>query len=380
MLIWDNITIIICIILVTSALCSSLFDTFLKKIINKEENEAVKILKPVSVIIIADNNAQELEHNLKYFLSQDYSAGYEIIVIVSRDEDGTAEILKSYGKHKNLYTTFVPETSRYMSRRKLAITLGVKAAKNELILLTDAVCNPVSDKWIAGMASKCGDGVNLVIGYGNYSDDASQFKVFYRLHKEYTHMYEACKGVAYGTCGNNLLFRKEEFMSGRGFQGNLKYVRGEYDFLVNKFSKFESTVIATSEETMLTEKTPSPKEWNNKNIFYFETRKHLQRNFRHRLIFNMDMFGLYFCLLLTVLSVPYSVLSARLLILPFSFVAFIFPVISRTICAKRVMERFNTNVSLWKVFPFELAMPLHNLKFALKYILSDKLEYISHKS
>ncbi len=380
MLILDNITIVICIILVISALCSSLFDTFFKKMFDKEETDSAENLKPVSVVIISDNNSVELDNNLKYFLSQDYSAGYEIIVVVSRDEDGTADVLKTYNKYKNLYTTFVPETSRYMSRRKLAITLGVKAAKNDLILLTDAVCKPVSNHWIEGMSTKCRDGINLVIGYSNYSDDTGQFKTFYRLHKEYTYMYEAFKGFAYSTYGNNLLFKKADFMSGRGFQGNLKYVRGEYDFLVNKYSKFGSAAIAISKDVMLVEDKPSKKAWNNKNTFYFETRKHLQRSFRHRQIFNMDVLGLYLCFILVIFSVIYSVLSVRFVILPFSFMALVVPFISRIICAKRVLNRFNANVSLWKVISFELALPFSNFRFAIKYILSDKYEYISHKS
>lgn len=380
MLILDNITIVICIILVISALCSSLFDTFFKKMFDKEETDSAENLKPVSVVIISDNNSVELDNNLKYFLSQDYSAGYEIIVVVSRDEDGTADVLKTYNKYKNLYTTFVPETSRYMSRRKLAITLGVKAAKNDLILLTDAVCKPVSNHWIEGMSTKCRDGINLVIGYSNYSDDTDQFKTFYRLHKEYTYMYEAFKGFAYSTYGNNLLFKKADFMSGRGFQGNLKYVGGEYDFLVNKYSKFGSAAIAISKDVMLVEDKPSKKAWNNKNTFYFETRKHLQRSFRHRQIFNMDVLGLYLCFILVIFSVIYSVLSVRFVILPFSFMALVVPFISRIICAKRVLNRFNANVSLWKVISFELALPFSNFRFAIKYILSDKYEYISHKS
>lgn len=135
----------------------------------------------------------------------------------------------------------------------------MKAAKNDLILLTDAVCKPVSNHWIEGMSTKCRDGINLVIGYSNYSDDTGQFKTFYRLHKEYTYMYEAFKGFAYSTYGNNLLFKKADFMSGRGFQGNLKYVRGEYDFLVNKYSKFGSAAIAISKDVMLVEDKPSKK-------------------------------------------------------------------------------------------------------------------------
>lgn len=380
MLILDNITIVICIILVVCAVCSSLFDTFFRKLSNEEETDGVEEHKPVSVIIISDNNGSELNNNLKHFLSQDYPAGYEVIVVVSRDEDGTSDVLNSYSKYQNLYTTFVPDTSRYMSRRKLAITLGVKAAKNDIILLTDAVCKPSSDKWIASMASKCKDGVSLVIGYSNYSDDTSKFKIFCRLHREYAFMYEASKGIAYSTCGNNLLFKKSVFMEARGFQGNLKYVRGEYDFLVNKYSDFGNTAIAISPDCTLIEETPSRKAWKNKNMFYVETRKHLLRSFKHRIIFNMDMLFFYICILLAILSVLYSVLFSKFLIIPFSFIALVVPFIFRIINAKRVMGLFNTHVGLWKVIPFEFALVWHNMKSVLRYRMSDKYEYISHKS
>lgn len=380
MLILDNITIVICIILVVSAACSSLFDVFLKKLADGEETDGRDNQKPVSVIIISDNNANELSNNLESFLSQDYPPGYEIIVVVNRDEDGTCDVLNSFSKHKNLYATFVPDSSRYMSRQKLAITLGVKAAKNELILLTDAVCKPMSNHWIDCMSSKCRDGVDLVIGYSNYSEDASQFKIFSRLYKEYVFMYEACKDIAYSTFGNNLLFRKSIFMSGQGFQGNLKYIRGEYDFLINKFSSVGNVSVSISSDSMLVEDSPSKKTWRNKNMFYFETRKHLKRSFRHRLIFNLDMFWLYACLLFSVASFLYAVLFAKWLMLPFAFIALFIPIVFRLLNAKRIMRRFNVHVNLLNVIPFELAFVWNNLKYAIKYRMSDKYEYISHKS
>lgn len=380
MLVLDNITIVICIFLVILAFCSSLFDTFFRKFVDKEETDSMEEQKPVSVIIISDNNARELNDNLKYFLSQDYSAGYEVIVVVCRDEDGTCDVLKSFEKEQKLYTTFVPDTSRYMSRRKLAITLGVKAAKNEQVLLTDAVCKPVSEHWISSMISKCRDEIDLVIGYSNYAEGTSQFKIFSRLHSEYAFLYDAFKGFAYSTCGNNLLFRKSVFMDGRGFQGNLKYLRGEYSFLVNKYSGNGNVAIATSNDCMVVETPPSNKTWKDTNLFYIETRKHLKRSFRHRFIFNIDMFSLHVCLIFAILSVLYAILYAKWLILLFSFIAFFVPVVYRTISAKRVMNSFNVHVNLWKVFPFEWALLWKNLKYAYRYRVSDKYEYISHKS
>ena len=379
-MIFDTTTIIICAVLVLLALLSSFTDTFFKKIhANKDATEPTG-RKPVSVIIVADNNADELRANLPAFLSQDYDPGYEVIVVVEKDEDGTSDVLKAYSADGRLYTTAVPDSSRYMSRRKLAITLGVKAAKNELILLTDATCRPVSDKWISSMSSMCADGVDMVLGYSNYSDDTSRFKVFYRFHREYALLREASAGTAYGLAGNNVMFRKGMFMAGNGFQGNLKYLRGEYDFLVNKYAKQCNTVVNIDADGRLAECAPSKKAWHNKNIFYVETRRHLSRSAMHRLRFNLDMSSLYACLLSAVCSAAWAAVSGAWLILPFSFAALLAPLAVRTLNAKRAMGVFGVDVPLWKVFPFETDIIWHNLKYAINYKFADKYEFISHKS
>lgn len=381
-MIFDTVTIVICAVLVVLALLSSFLDTFFRKVRaggNGPSGPATPC-RPVSVIVVADNNAEDLRANLDSLLSQDYEPGYEVIVVVDKDEDGTGDFLKAYGKRPNLYTTFVPDSSRYMSRRKLAITLGVKAAKNELILLTDATCRPVSDKWISVMASRLDEGTDIVMGYSNYIHEAGLFKVFYRFHCEYSNFREACNGAAYGMAGNNIMFRKDVFMAGNGFQGNLKYLRGEYGFLVNKYAGHGNAAVETSCEGRVEDRVPTRKEWHSVNLFYRETRRHLDRSFSHRLAFNLDMLSLYAGLVAGAGSAVYAVLTQMWLMLPFSAVALFLPVVVRLLNARRAMRLFGENVPLWKVFPFELRLVWHNLRYAISYRFTDKYEFTSHKS
>lgn len=384
MLIFDNITIVICVILAVLTVLSSLSDIFFRKIAVGNNRHDVchdgNKPEPVSVVIISDNNSRELEANLNSFLAQDYSAGYEVIVVVSKDEDGTKDMLETFHKNSNLYVTFVPDTSRYMSLRKLAVTLGVKAAKNEWVLLTDATCCPKSEHWISSMFSKSCDGIDMVLGYSNYSAEATQYQRFDRLHREYVFMNEASRGIAYSVAGNNIMFRKSIFMACRGFQGNLKFLRGEYDFLVNKYAKESNAAVNICPDAFLIEVAPSKKGWYNGKMFYQETRRNLLRGFRHRIIFNVDMFSLYVCLMAAVGSALYSIWFSEWIILPFAFIALVFPFVVRFLCAKRVIRHFDANIPSWKVIPFELYMALHNLKYILRYKFSDKYEFISHKS
>lgn len=381
-MIFDTVTIVICAVLVVLALLSSFLDTFFRKVRAGGDGPSgpATPCRPVSVIVVADNNAEDLRANLDSLLSQDYEPGYEVIVVVDKDEDGTGDFLKAYGKRPNLYTTFVPDSSRYMSRRKLAITLGVKAAKNELILLTDATCRPVSDKWISVMASRLDEGTDIVMGYSNYTHEAGLFKVFYRFHCEYSNFREACNGAAYGMAGNNIMFRKDVFMAGNGFQGNLKYLRGEYVFLVNKYAGQGNAAVETSCEGRVEDRVPTRKEWHSVNLFYRETRRHLDRSFSHRLAFNLDMLSLYAGLVAGAGSAVYAVLTQMWLMLPFSAVALFLPVVVRLLNARRAMRLFGENVPLWKVFPFELRLVWHNLRYAISYRFTDKYEFTSHKS
>ena len=381
-MIFDTVTIVICAVLVVLALLSSFLDTFFRKVRAGGDGPSgpATPCRPVSVIVVADNNAEDLRANLDSLLSQDYEPGYEVIVVVDKDEDGTGDFLKAYGKRPNLYTTFVPDSSRYMSRRKLAITLGVKAAKNELILLTDATCRPVSDKWISVMASRLDEGTDIVMGYSNYIHEAGLFKVFYRFHCEYSNSREACNGAAYGMAGNNIMFRKDVFMAGNGFQGNLKYLRGEYVFLVNKYAGQGNAAVETSCEGRVEDRVPTRKEWHSVNLFYRETRRHLDRSFSHRLAFNLDMLSLYAGLVAGAGSAVYAVLTQMWLMLPFSAVALFLPVVVRLLNARRAMRLFGESVPLWKVFPFELRLVWHNLRYAISYRFTDKYEFTSHKS
>ena len=382
-MIFDTITMTVCTVLVVLASASILADTFFKKIRTDKNdcNISDKEQYPtVSVVIVADNTADELKKNLPVFLSQDYHANYEVIVAVEKDEDGTEDILKEFANYPNLYATFVPDSSRYMSRRKLAITLGVKAASNEWILLTDATCRPASSEWINRMARNCSKDTNMVIGYGNYDSETGVSKTFYRFHQEYAQLLEASHGHAYSTSGKNLMFRKSMFMSGYGFQGNLKYIRGEYDFLVNKYATNGIIRIETNPSSFIIDKAPSKKEWRNMNVFYHETSRHLSRSFIHKSRFYLDMLAFHLCLLASLTSIIYSIGTQCWGVLILSVLALLLPCFSRTYHATKAIRLFNMAIPKWKVLPLEFYLVWTNLKYSIIHKFSDKYTFISHKS
>jgi cellulose synthase/poly-beta-1,6-N-acetylglucosamine synthase-like glycosyltransferase len=124
--------------------------------------------KPVSVIICARNEAENLKKFLPVVLEQDYP-DYEVIVVNDCSEDNTYDVLGQYLlKYPNLKISNVNKDPKFTHNKKFAQFIGIKAAKNDILLFTDADCMPVSNKWIEGMTAQMDDNAGFVLGYGGY--------------------------------------------------------------------------------------------------------------------------------------------------------------------------------------------------------------------
>lgn len=334
----------------------------------------------LSVIITAHDEAQALADNLPLILSQDYPAGFEIIVVNAASTDDTEDVLKRLkAENSNLYSTFTPDSSRYMSRSKLAITLGVKAAKNEWIVLTNADCKPESNLWLQTMAKNCTDSNDIILGHSNYESLKGSFNRFIRFERTLTEYYlfrEAQTGCAYRTNGTNIAFRKSTFMNHNGFQSNLRYIRGEYDFLVNVLASPERTAIETCKDSYLKQEEPSRKMWRNKNIFYMETRKHLKRNFIHRAAFNFDTFMLMFNYIILISAIAVSITFSMWIITAAACFSLIMTFILRTLFAQKALRMFNEQFPYICIIPYEIRIPFQKLNFKFRYGISDKQDFI----
>lgn len=126
----------------------------------------VEKYNPVSVIICARNEAENLKNNLPYILEQEYP-DFEVIVVNDCSQDNTEEVLVNLmKKYRNLRYTNIYEDKKFTHTKKLAILVGIKSAKNDILLFTDADCKPVSKDWIKRMQSHFDDKIQIVLGYG----------------------------------------------------------------------------------------------------------------------------------------------------------------------------------------------------------------------
>ena len=343
---------------------------------------------PLSVIITPHDNARDLEQNLPLILEQDYPAAYEVIVVVSKGEDDTDDVLKRLqSKYQHLYVTFIPDSSRYMSRKKLAVTLGVKAAHHEWICMTEPTRQPSSKNWLRRMAQGCTEEYDMVVGYTNYDDNTSAYKRFETLYNQLYLFRSALKGTAYRHAGTNLFFKKDLFMNGRGYEGNLKYIRGEYDFIVNKYAEKGNTAVVLNPEAYTVESEPTRKSWRNAHLYYMESRKHLSRSLKHRLINNTDTLLLHLnWLMIAAGLITAGVLLAsnsqepyHWLLLGVSLIACCVTIVVRTIMANKVIHHFHEDIPAWIIIFYEISVLWHRIHYMIQYAKADKYDFISHK-
>ncbi len=333
----------------------------------------------ISILITAHDNALELDNHLPTLLSQDYPGIFEVIVVAEKGDGSTEDVLKRYLNNRKLYYTFIPDSSRYMSRKKLMITLGVKAARYEWILLTEASSTPLSDTWLKTFAKNMTDDTNLVLGYSNYAKEVPAYYRFEQLRNACYCLNKAKGGIAYRTNSNNVAFKKEEFINKGGYRGNLQFLRGEYDFLVNKYAKREQTAVETDINSWVVDAKPSKKAWRQLHANYLCVRQQLRRNKRFRLIYNFDHCLFHLNYLAILLALVFSILTSRWILTGVAAIMLILTIVIRSRMAKKVLKRSKTEIPIWKVVPYEISILGKTIKYFFWYLRTDKTEFSSHK-
>ena len=215
----------------------------------RNNNELESALPPVSVIICAKNESENIKKFLPSILEQDYP-DYEVIVINDGEStDLHAQITLLKEKYPHLRESFIPETAEVISRKKLALTVGIKAAKNELLLFTDADCQAASKYWIRQMVKNFDEKTEVVLGYGAYfaqNTFLSKLISYDTLFICIQYMGFAIKGHPYMGVGRNLAYRRSSFFQNKGFAGMLHLQSGDDDLFVNAIANKTNTKVEIS--------------------------------------------------------------------------------------------------------------------------------------
>ena len=189
----------------------------------------------MSVIITASDQGEMLAKHLPRILEQDYP-DFEVIVVDDNSKDDTQELLERLARqYPNLYVTHTSDSIRYVSHKKLALTLGIKAAKKEWLVFTEANCYPTTGQWLARLARHCTDTTDVVLGYSNYERKPGFANLCYMydtLLQQIRLLGLTLLGGGYMGIGRNMVYRRNIFFDHKGYSRHLDLERGEDDLFI----------------------------------------------------------------------------------------------------------------------------------------------------
>ncbi|MBC6607102.1 glycosyltransferase [Hymenobacter sp. BT188] len=210
------------------------FLSFISRPISAAPDEAAA--EPVSVVVCAHNELENLRRLLPLLIQQDYPAGFEVILVDDRSTDGTASFIQQFTQiYPHVRLVSVLNTPAELSPKKYALTLGIKAARYEQLLFTDADCCPAANQWIKSMQSGFAQPADIVLGYSGYASGPGFLNKLIRFETLLTgaqYLSFAWRGNPYMGVGRNLAYTKSCFQATKGFASHLRRLGGDDDLLV----------------------------------------------------------------------------------------------------------------------------------------------------
>jgi len=215
----------------------------------KEDKKETKEITPVSIIIAARNEAENLKQFLPKVLNQNYT-DFEIIIVNDSSTDKTEQVIKVFQKdYDNLKLVHIYGTGN----KKNAITKGIEASSNDYLLFTDADCYPKSENWISEIVSHFNNDKQLILGYGAYqkinNSILNKLIRFETLLTAIQYFSYTKMGIPYMGVGRNLGYKKKLFVKSNGFNNHKHIKSGDDDLFINQAATSQNTEICFSKNS-----------------------------------------------------------------------------------------------------------------------------------
>lgn len=287
---------------------------FYLRIAFHKERHHNSLTPPVSIIICARSESSKLVHNLPHIFDQDYP-NFEVIVVNDRSWDDTKEILKAFQiRYPHLRVINIEESSHEHYGKKMALTIGIKGAKNEWLLLTDADCKPLHRNWIRKMVEAQTGTTEFVLGYSPYQKKKgflSKIIRFDTLLAGMNYLSFAKARIPYMGVGRNLMYKKESFFAVRGFKKHYHISSGDDDLFINQAANGKKTAVMFHPEShVVSMPKTSFVDWFRQKKRHFTTAPHYK--FRDKILLSLFPASYYLGI---GLSIPLLVLNTYLWII-----------------------------------------------------------------
>lgn len=202
---------------------------------------------PVSVIICARDEDENLARNLPGVLVQSYPSTYEVVAVNDNSLDDSKYILQELKKtFKSLNVVELTQEAVHISGKKYPLSIGIREAKHEVLLLTDADCVPASEHWVEKMQDAYEEDIEIVLGYGAYHKKKGILNKLIRFetfHTALQYLSYALAGIPYMGVGRNLSYKKSLFFRSKGFSSINHIPSGDDDLFINKVATKHNTAV-----------------------------------------------------------------------------------------------------------------------------------------
>ncbi len=245
------ITTILLVLLALCVLVQLFFSLYYFLPLARHQDPEPEAVWPVSVSVAAHDELENLVELLPMLIDQEYPE-FEVILVNDRSEDDTEFYLYELARqfpHFRIVT--IKSTPEYLNPKKYALALGIKAARFEHVLLTDADCRPTSQNWIKKMQSGYQNGAEVVLGYSPYAQLKGFLNHLVRYETLLTgiqYLSQANRGNPYMGVGRNLSYTKGCFFKNKGFASHIKTIGGDDDLFVRDAANNSSISIVIDQE------------------------------------------------------------------------------------------------------------------------------------
>lgn len=247
---------------------------------------------PVTVIICAKNEYLNLEENLPSFLTQEYP-DYEVLVINDGSDDESELLLHGMkGDFPHLRVINLQKSINFFKGKKFPLAIGIKEARYDIVLLTDADCRPASSQWISGMMAGFEPEAEIVLGYGPYQKKRGLLNLLIRYDTFFVglqYLSFALARKAYMGVGRNMAYKRDLFYRMKGFTSHYIVMSGDDDLFINQAANRQNVRIVTDPNSH-THSLPKDKlgKWFHQKRRHMTTGSHYKPKFK----FLLGLFGI----------------------------------------------------------------------------------------
>ncbi|HRN57584.1 MAG TPA: glycosyltransferase [Agriterribacter sp.] len=270
-------------IIVFGAFCSITFIQiiyylyFFRRLAFRRNDSSISYQQPsVSVIVCARDEAANLAKNLPGLLVQEFTGTHELLLVNDNSLDESKYLLEALQKDfPQLHIIELKQEAQFIPGKKFPLSIGIKTAKHDVVLLTDADCVPASEFWMHNMISPFEEGTEIVLGYGAYYKRKGLLNRIIRFETFHTgvqYLSYALAGLPYMGTGRNLAYKKDVFFRNKGFSAHNHLPGGDDDLFINATANGRNTKVVTDKSAFtLSEPKKTWKEWKKQKQRHFTT-------------------------------------------------------------------------------------------------------------